>query len=639
METASWTFKSNKLNDSEYELVFTADIIPNYHMYSMNVSSGGPMPLKIVFEPGNGYELVEGIEARSPEHEEFDEIFEMDVKYFDSEAIVVQKVKLTADKAVIKGAVEYQTCGENQCFQGEDDFSFTLASGATQQSVVSPKAEDNSGEKSESLWMFFFIAFAAGLGGILTPCVFPMIPMTVSFFMSGSDKRVVGAIKGIIFGLSVTLIYTIIGVIVALTKNVGLADVLSNNWIPNLIFFLLFVIFAISFLGAFEITLPSSLANRADRQADRGGYIASFFLAIVLAIVSFSCTGPFVGAILVEAAQGGLALKPIVGMFGFGLALSLPFVILAFFPSMVKKLPKSGGWLNSVKVVFAFILLAFGMKFLTVVDTDLELNVITRDVFIAIWIVLFILLGLYLLGKIKFSHDSDLQHVGVFRLFVVIVSFSFAVYLIPGLFGAPLAAISGFMPAQDKQVFDLTKSSEVLTMIPAKNYQIGSVPQISSNKLYGTPKYADFLHLPTGIQGYFDLKEGLACAKQQNKLVLLDFKGHRCANCKKMDKEVFTDQRVIEYINKNFTVIGLYVDDETELPQSEWVKGMDGKDKKTIGKINREYQMSKFKQASQPYFAITDSDENILIDGVGYMSNPDKFLEWLKKGVAVFQSK
>lgn len=645
METATWSFDTKKINDTEYELIFTAQIIPHFHMYSMNIPEGeGPMPLKFMFEEANGYELIGGIESRSAEVEELDPVFEMKVKYYDGEAVLVQKVKVNSEKATVKGAIEFQTCGDNQCFLGEEEFSFNLTGVAglvsAENSQAAATAASNTTEsdgKKESLLIFFFIAFAAGLGGILTPCVFPMIPMTVSFFMSGSDKKIVGIIKGLIFGISVTLIYTIIGLVVALTKNAGLADVLSNNWIPNLIFFILFVVFACSFFGAFEITLPSSLANRADRQADKGGYVASFFLAVVLAIVSFSCTGPFVGAILVEAAQGGLAMKPIVGMFGFGLALSLPFVALSFFPSLVKKLPKSGGWLNSVKVVFAFILLAFGMKFLTVVDTDLNLNIITRDVYIAIWIVIFILLGMYLLGKVKFSHDSDVQHVGVFRLFLAIVAFTFAIYLVPGLFGAPLAAVSGFMPAQEKQVFDLPRDINDATKNIVISNQSSSASQQNTDKLCGTPKYSDFLSLPSGIQGYFDLKEGLACAAQQNKPVLLDFKGHRCANCKKMEKEVFADQRVINYLNDNFIVIGLYVDDDSELPQSEWVVGMDGKEKKTIGKINREYQMSKYKQASQPYFTIIDASENILIDGVGYMSNPDSFLEWLEKGHAALK--
>lgn len=642
-EMATWSFKSNKLNDTAYELVFTAQIVPNFHLYSMNNNKDdGPFPLSIIFEPNDNYELVGELKALSKEGEEFDEGFGVKVKYFEHEAIFKQQIKLKADKAIVGGIVKFQTCGNNQCFMDETDFSFTLSA-----VVPEAKSESENNEESEgSLLIFFFIAFAAGLGGILTPCVFPMIPMTVSFFMSGSDKKIVGAIKGIIFGLSVTLIYTLIGVVVALTKNAGLADVLSNHWIPNLLFFILFVVFAVSFFGAFEITLPSSLANRADRQADKGGYIASFFLAVVLSIVSFSCTGPFVGAILVEAAQGGLATKPIVGMFGFGLALSLPFVLLSFSPSLVKKLPKSGGWLNAVKVVFAFILLAFGMKFLNVVDNDLGLNIITRDVFIAIWIVLSILLGVYLLGKLKFSHDSDTPHIGVFRLCLAIIAFTFAVYLIPGLFGAPLASVSGFMPSQDKQIFDLTQQPEAVTPVnalqPTNQLSVvgsGVGATISADKLCGTPKYADFLHLPAGIQGYFDLKEGLACAKQQNKPVLFDFKGHNCSNCKKMDKEVFADKRVIEFINDNFIVVGLYVDDETELPQNEWVTGIDGKQKKTIGKVNREYQMAKFKQASQPYFIIVDENEKPLVDGVGYISSPDKFLEWLKKGASAYQKK
>ena len=650
-ETATWSSKSNKLSDTEYELIFTAGIIPNYHMYSISNTGDGPMPISIKYDEASGYELIGDVEIRSKEYEEFDEMFDMDVKFFDGEAILAQKVKLTGDKANVKGTIEFQTCGENQCFLGEANFEFNLSSAT----AVVTSAETKEEGKSESLWAFFFIAFGGGILGFLMPCVFPMVPMTISFFMGGSEKKSAGAIKGLIFGISVTSIYTLVGVIVGLIQSAAFADILSNHWIPNLIFFLLFFIFALSFFGLFEITLPSALANRADRQADKGGYLASFFLAVVLTIVSFSCTGPIVGGILAEAVTGGLALKPIIGMFGFGLGLSLPFIILSFSPALMKKLPKSGGWMNAVKIFFAFILLIFGMKFLTVVDIDLGFNIITRDVFIAIWIVLFVLLGMYLLGKIKFSHDSDLQHVGVFRLFLAIASFTFAVYLVPGLFGAPLAAVSGFMPSQDKQVFDLPReisestqiTDDVLPKLAAHmtNAMVDAVDRKDEISIQpkniipatGGVKYADFLHLPTGIKGYFDLKQGLEAAKEQNKPVLLDFKGHRCANCKKMDKEVFADKRVIDYINENFIIIGLYVDDETELPQSEWIKGSDGKDRKTIGKINREYQLAKFKQISQPYFTIIDHSENAIIDGVGYMSSPDKFLEWLKKGVDTYK--
>jgi thiol:disulfide interchange protein DsbD len=454
-----------------------------------------------------------------------------------------------------------------------------------------------------------------------------MIPMTVSFFMSGSDRKAVIVTKGLIFGLSITLIYTLIGLIVTLTHNEAFATALSSHWIPNLLFFILFIAFALSFFGLFEITLPSGLANKADRQADKGGYLASFFLAITLAVVSFSCTGPFVGTLLVESARGGIALKPILGMFGFGIGLGLPFIVFAFLPSLMRKLPKSGGWLNAVKVVFAFVISGMSLKFLDIVDNYFTLNIITRDVVIAIWIALAIFAGLYLLGKIKLPHDSDLKHVGVFRLILAIASFSFAFYLLPGLFGAPLSAVSAFMPAQEKQVFSL---------ISENNVPVQAATAMNTNNLCGIPKYSGFLTLPKGISGYFDLKEGLACAKEKNRPALLDFKGHNCGNCKKMEKGIFLDQRIINILNEKFTVIGLYTDDKTELPENEHITASNGRVLKTIGAVNLNYEAETYGLNAQPYFVITDADGKAIIEGKGYESDADKFLQWLQKGLEKF---
>jgi thiol:disulfide interchange protein DsbD len=624
----SWTFTSEKTGDNEFELSFKAEISAGFYMYGLEKTEG-PLPLEFTFKPTEGYELVGEIVPNKKSKEKFDEGFEINVKYYEGAVTFKQKVKTSIAKVNVSGIVSYQTCSAEQCIPGDSEFSFNLEgvadmesqSAAVKSTVVPVAGSDNS------LPGFFVLAFFMGLLGVLTPCVFPMIPMTVSFFMSGSDKKAVIVTKGLIFGLSITLIYTLIGVIVALTQNEAFATVLSSHWIPNLLFFILFIAFALSFFGLFEITLPSGLANKADRQADKGGYLASFFLAITLAVVSFSCTGPFVGTLLVQSARGGIALEPVLGMFGFGIGLGLPFIVFAFLPSLMKKLPKSGGWLNAVKVVFAFVISGMSLKFLDIVDNYFMLNIITRDVVIAIWIALAIFTGLYLLGKIKLSHDSDLKHVGVFRLILAIASFSFAFYLLPGLFGAPLSAVSAFMPAQEKQVFSLISENSV---------PVQATATMNTSNLCGVPKYSGFLTLPKGISGYFDLKEGLACAKEKNKPVFLDFKGHNCSNCKKMEKGIFLDQRIINILNEKFVVTGLYTDDKTELPENEHVTTSSGRVLKTIGAVNLNYEAETYGLNAQPYFVITDADGKAVIEGIGYETDADKFLQWLQKGLDKF---
>jgi thiol:disulfide interchange protein DsbD len=620
----TWTFASEKTGDNEFELSFKAEIATGFYMYSLEKTEG-PLPLEFTFETGD-YKLIGEMIPDKKSKEKFDEGFEINVKYYEGTVTFKQKVKILSTKVNINGIVSYQTCSSEQCIPGDSEFLFNLESAASKP-VIESTVKPTVTKGNNSLLGFFILALFMGLLGVLTPCVFPMIPMTVSFFMSGSDKKVIVATKGLIFGLSITLIYTLIGLIVALTQNEAFATVLSSHWIPNLLFFILFIAFALSFFGLFEITLPSGLANKADRQADKGGYIASFFLAITLALVSFSCTGPFVGTLLVQSARGGIALEPVLGMFGFGIGLGLPFIVFAFLPSLMKKLPKSGGWLNSVKVVFAFVISGMSLKFLDIVDNYFTLNIITRDAVVAIWIALAICLGLYLLGKIKLSHDSDLKHVNVFRLIFAIASFSFAFYLLPGLFGAPLSVVSAFMPAQEKQVFSLISES---------NVSIPSVTTMNTSNLCSTPKYSGFLTLPKGISGYFDLKEGLTCAKEKNKPVLLDFKGHNCSNCKKMEKGIFLDQRIIDVLNEKFIVIGLYTDDKTELPENEHITAPSGRVLKTIGAVNLNYEAETYGLNAQPYFVITDTDGKAITEGLGYETDADKFLLWLQKGIDTF---
>lgn len=416
-----------------------------------------------------------------------------------------------------------------------------------------------------------------------------------------------------------------VGVIVALTSaGADFANQLSTHWIPNLIFFLLFIIFAASFLGMFEIILPTGLTNRADQQVDKGGAFASFFMALTLVLVSFSCTGPIIGALLVEAANGQV-LKPIIGMFGFSFAFALPFSLFAIFPSWLKSLPKSGGWLNSVKVIMGLILLAFGLKFLSNIDQAYHLHLLGREIYLSIWIVLFFIMGLYLLGKIRFAHDSEITHLKVPRFLLALASFSFVVYMIPGLFGAPLTGISTLLPPKTAQNFDLLKALN-------GNGNYLSQANVSS-QLCDKPKYSDILEMPYNLSGYFDIEQGLACAKTLNKPVFLDLKGHTCTNCKAMEAEVWSDPEVLRRLRENFVIIALYTDDKAELPQNEWYTSkLDGKVKKTLGKKNADYLMSKFGTNTLPLYVVLDTKGNQLIRPVGYSPVIKKFIDFLDEG-------
>ncbi|MDR1406349.1 MAG: thioredoxin family protein [Prevotellaceae bacterium] len=607
--TINWSVGQRPATDGTVELLFTADIAPPWYIYGIR-KMNGPMPTTIDMAASAAFEPAGALAEATPASEKFDDMFETTVYYFKGQATFVQKITRLTDAAfTVSGALEYQSCSDRECIPNEYKFSID---------VPESGAETAAGTGEQGLWLFLLLALATGLGAVFTPCVFPMIPMTVGFFMSGSSSRYAGIVKAVIFALSVTLVYTAVGVIVAVFKTPAFAGVLSTHWIPNLLFAALFIVFAMSFFGLFEITLPSGLASRADRQADKGGYIASFFMAAALAIVSFSCTGPFVGGLLIAAAQGASALKPVAGMCLFGLAMSLPFVLLALFPAWLKKLPKSGGWLNSVKVVFAFILLAFCVKFLTQAELSLNCTLLTRETAIAFWITLSVLLGLYILGKIKLAHDSDLPHVGTGRLFIAIAAFTFAGYLVPGLLGADLDAVSAFLPAKNRPKFDVTlqKMSSPGILFTPDETPCGNVP-----KYAGTG-----MHTPAGIKGYFDLQEALACAGTLGRPVLIDFTGHGCANCKKMEASTFKDPRVTELVNNRFVWVSLYYDDPTELPPEEQTA-----DYKTVGKKNRAYQMETFKTVASPYFAIVTAGGEIMTQGLG-LASAGEFLEWAKAG-------
>ena len=637
-DPVTWNFSYEKKGDSLYELIFTASIAENSHIYAMDVPDGGPIPTSFEIDTLPGYNLIGGVYEVTESEEKLDEAFGFKIKTFSNKAEFRQKIKGNESSFTIKGVVNFMACNNITCSPPKDvDFSVRIADSNESGTISGTDSRDYTSDvdlPGRGLLKFFLISLLAGFAGVLTPCVFPMIPMTVAFFSQGSENRGKSVIKALIFGLSIILIYSSLGIIVSLTSaGAGFANTLSTHWIPNTLFFILFVVFATSFFGAFEIILPNKWASGADSKVDKGGVLASFFMGLTTVIVSFSCTGPIIGALLVEAASGDV-LRPTIGMVGFGIAFALPFTIFALFPSIMNKIPKSGGWLNSIKVVLGFIMLAFSMKFLMTVDSVYSLGLLSRDVFLAIWIVIFSLLGLYLMGKIKFSHDSNIPFISTFRLFLIIAVFSFVIYMIPGLFGAPLKGLSSFLPSQTSSEFNLSK------MISDNRYNSGLIsPSVNLSELCSEPKYDDFLDMPLGLKGYYEYKQGLECAKEQGKPVLLDFKGHACANCKLMEAKVWSDPDVLRRLRNNFVIVALYVDDRTQLPENEWVNSLiDGKLKKTIGKINEDLEITRYKTNALPLYVITDHAGNPVNKPMPTNLNIEEYKKWLDEGLASFNA-
>ena len=676
-----WTHHIEKADNQTLKLVVEASIDNKWHLYAMDSPEEGSLPLWFDIQSSKDFSLKGNFTQKTSSHEKYDDIFEVNVKFFEHNAVFEQVfVPISSDKFSIVLVIDGQACfDDGKCvmvsdeltisvnpsdflsnsttnsendntnenaedIENTEDVNNTIEDTSTTNEVVDNIKESNQAsvseentssgdtttkeenkEENKSLLGTFLLAILLGLAGILTPCVFPMIPMTVSFFMQGKGSRASGIFKALVFGFSIVLLYTLIGVIVSLTSaGADFPTMLSTHWIPNSIFFLMFIFFAGSFFGLYEIVLPSGLANKADKQVDKGGVMSAFFMAVTLVIVSFACTGPIVGALLVKAA-GGSVLEPTIGMLGFGIGFGLPFTILAISPSWLSKLPQSGGWMNSVKVVMAFIILAFSLKFLSNLDQNYHLNLMSRDIYIAIWIVLFIVLGIYLLGKIKLPHDTDVKHVSVLRLFLAIISFTFALYMFPGMFGADLKPISGLIPPKSLQQFNISGGS--------------STHSSPTSNLCEEPKYADIMHLSEGVQGYFDYEQGMRCAEKQNKPVILYFTGHSCSNCKKMQAEIWTDTKVQEYFNNEFVFIALYIDDKYKLPEEEWVtSSTDGKVKNTIGKKNADIQITMFNINSQPFYVMLSPDGTQLGDPMEFQTDVSEFIDWMDSGIETFNS-
>ena len=646
LEPVKWSFSHEQVSETEYDLVFKASIDMHWHLYSQDIPMSPPATT-FVFNEGTGFTLDGAVSESSLVIEEYDPNFEMVLKYFANEAVFKQRVVLTAELATISGYLNYMCCDDTKCLPPEDvEFSFTL--GAKSDGVASAQTISDSGQdemeapvddlekyKTMSLWAFFFVALGGGFIALLTPCIYPMIALTVSYFMHGSENKSKSITKALVYGISIVIIYVLVGTIVSIALGESFTNWLSTHWLPNIFFFVLFTVFAASFFGMFEIVLPSWMVNSSDKQADKGGYLGAFFMAFTLVLVSFSCTAPIAGFILALSTQGEVIL-PIVGMLGFSLAFAIPFTLFAIFPAALDKLPKSGGWLNSVKVVIGFIELALGLKFLSVADQTYHWGILDREVYIALWIAIFFVMGLYLLGKIKFSHDSDVKYLGVPRLILAIITFSFVIYLFPGMFGAPLKALSGWTPPQTTHDFDLN----AVVRNNVKLYSGSGSNSVEPREICEPAKHSESLHLPHGLDGYYDFDQALSCAKKQNKPIFIDFTGHGCVNCREMESNVWSDPKVLEILRDNYIILAMYVDDKKiVLPESEWYKSeYDGKMKKTLGEKNFDFQKTKFGVNAQPYYVLLGHDGEVLAKPRAYDLDVNEFVKFLNKGVENYKS-
>ena len=625
-QLVTWSSHVEKTADDTYRVVFTGKVAPGYHTYTLTDEFSATELMDVTVEGGEldgaPYELGTPVE----EVDEFGEL----VKHYTDEIIIAQNIKIDGKSAVYAGTIFTNACTGGACKAEYYDFEVEVS---PKTAVAAAGEIDEPEEKKGSIWGLIIEAILWGFAMLLTPCVFPMVPMTVSFFMKGSENVAAGRFKAAMYGLFIVLLYTVpISVIIMLTRIIGgdavTADIfnwLSTHWLPNIIFFIVFMIFAASFFGAFEITLPESIVNKSDKGADKKGLAGVFFMALTLVLVSFSCTGPIVGSVLIKSTQGEF-WEPMVTMLAFSVAFALPFTILAFFPSLLKKFKKSGGsWLNSVKVVLGFIEVALGLKFLSVADQTYHWGLLDREVYLAIWIAVFTLLGLYLIGKIRFAHDEPLEYLKVPRLALAIGVFSFVVYLIPGMWGAPLKALSGYLPPITTQDFVIGQNS-------ASHYVEADQAVVAEN---------DFgLHLPLGLQGYFDLDDALEAAKKAGKPVFVDVTGHGCVNCREMESRVWSDPTVLGMLKNDFVVVALYTDDKQKLDKEDYVTDAEsGKVYKDLGRANSYIARTKWNVNAQPNYVLLSPDGEMLVPVRGYDLSIDGFVEFLQSGLDAYNAK
>jgi len=614
--------------NGEYILVIKAEIDKGWHLYSINLpSDDGPIPTKINFLEPVGYDLIGEVKVEGEEKSSYDPNFMMDLSYYEGKVIFKQKIKATAKNSTVKGEIVYMVCNDQNCIMPpSEEFEFEIIGDPNSEAIVSEETSSTKKNKAESksLWAIFLLSFLGGFAALLTPCVFPMIPLTVSFFTKQSKTKAEGVSKGLLYGLSIIIIYVLLGFGITRIFGADALNALSTNAYFNIAFFIILTVFAISFFGAFEITLPSSWVNKVDSASDKGGLLGIFFMAFTLSLVSFSCTGPIIGTLLVEAAVQGGIIGPLVGMFGFSFALAMPFALFAIFPGWLNSLPKSGGWLNSVKVVLGFLELALALKFLSNADLVLQAGYITREVFLAAWIGIFLMLSLYLLGVFSLPHDSPSTSISVGRALMATITLIFTIYLIPGLWGAPLKIISGFPPP----------------MFYSESPQgVGGSAQIITTGNH-EDEVGEPAHCPHNLNCFHDYDEGMAYAKKMNMPVMLDFTGWACVNCRKMEEQVWSDPRVLERLRENVVLISLYVDEKLELPKEEQIEvkiGDKTKTLKTVGNKWSYFQANKFKTNSQPYYIILDHAENPMLESAAYDPDIDLFIDWLDRGVEAFE--
>jgi len=680
-----WNFSASPVGESEALLVFTATIDPGWHIYSQFIAKDGPFPTNFTFTPSGEYSRLDGVKETSIAVKKYEPVFDMDVVWFERTAVFIQKVTLHGPSTTIKGKVEFMACTREECLTPEtvtfnleataekpvkktqeqhvdspppagkkpavkkvqqkdkpvpvDSFGVQAAAekvdkdfAAVQRDTVSAQAEVPAGEtvripipkQKASLWGIFIGGVLGGLAALFMPCIFPMLPFTISFFTRKAGNAVSSAL---LYGLSIVVIYVGLGLLITFIFGSDALNALSTNGIFNFFFFALLVVFGASMMGAFELSVPCAWVNKADAQSDRGGLIGIFFMAATLALVSFSCTAPIVGTLLVEATTVKNYLAPAIGMFGFSVALATPFTLFALFPKWINALPKSGGWLNTFKVTLGFLELALALKFLSNVDLAYHWNWFDREVFLVVWIIIFGVLGLYLLGKLTLKHDSKLEYMPISRLFVAMLTLAFAFYMIPGLWGAPLNAIAAFLPPQHTQDFDLY--SRTLSSGAAPATVVSHAPK----------KYGDLFHAPYGLNAFFDYDEGLAYAKKMSKPLMIDFTGHACVNCRKMEATVWADPRVLNRLQHDYVLIQLYVDDKTELPLTEQaVSEYNGKQLVTIGNKWSDFQAALFNTNSQPWYVLLGHDGRLLTVPQGADYNAQNFTVFLDNGLKEFNN-
>ena len=618
-QLVTWDQSVENIEDDLYKVVFTGKIASGYHTYTLTDEFSATEFMDVTVEGG---ELVGSPYEMSTPVEETDEWGDTVTHYYD-EIVIAQEIK-TSGNAVFKGSIFTNACTGGACKAEYYDFEVEVGSGA----AAAPAEK----QKTAFPWGLILQAIIWGFAMLLTPCVFPMVPMTVSFFLKGSESVAQGRFKAGMYGLFIVLLYTLpIALLIIITRIIGgesvTADIfnwIATHWLPNILFFIIFMVFAASFFGAFEITLPQSLVNKSDKGSDKKGLAGVFFMALTLVLVSFSCTGPIVGNVLIQAtSSNGAWWIPIVTMLAFSIAFALPFTLLAFFPSVLKDLRKSGGgWLNTVKVVMGFIEVALGFKFLSMADQTYHWGLLDREIYLAIWIVVFTLLGFYLLGKLKFAHDEDVPHISVTRLSLAIVVFSFVVYMVPGMWGAPLSGLSGYLPPISTQDYVLAPGG-------TSHATVSEAPATAVEKKY------DFLHLPHNLEGYFDLEQALEAAEETGKPVFVDVTGHACVNCREMEQRVWSDPAALEILRNEFVICALYVDDKHKLPEEDWVTdAQTGKVYKDLGRVNSYIAREKFNVNAQPNYVLLSPDGEILVPTHSYDLSVDNFVKFLKSGIA-----